>query len=83
MSNKFEGLYELGEQAKHGGFDDFETGLSINRDDQVEVTEPIGTKTMKAIQSGWIVLVREPREKPDEGARDKGKGKGKGKEETE
>lgn len=61
MSDKLEGTYELGPQAKHGSFHDFESGLTINRDDQVEVKEPIGKKTRQAIANGWLVYVREPR----------------------
>lgn len=53
------GVYEL--QFKHGSFHDFETSLTINRDDQVEVTEPIGAATGVAIQSGRLLFVREPR----------------------
>ncbi len=55
------GTYELAH--KHGSFHDFETGLTINRDDQVEVTEPIGAATGVAIQSGRLLFVREPKAK--------------------
>lgn len=45
----------------HGSFTDFATGLVINREDEVEVAEPIGQATNIAIQSGRLVLVREPK----------------------
>jgi len=47
----------------HGSFTDFETGLVINREDEAEVTEPIGDATRIAIQSGRLVLVRTPKKK--------------------
>lgn len=59
MADKREGVYELA--YKHGSFTDFETGLVINREEQVEVKEPIGTATGTAIQSGRLLWVREPK----------------------
>jgi hypothetical protein len=59
MSDKREGIYELA--FKHGSFTDFETNLVINRDEQVEVKEPIGAATGLAIQSGRLLFVREPK----------------------
>lgn len=56
-----EGTYEL--KFKHGSFTDFETELVINRDQQVEVKEPIGKATLQAIQSGRLLLVREVKTK--------------------
>ena len=47
----------------HGSFTDFETGLVINRHDEVEISEPIGEATRVAIQSGRLVLVRNPKKK--------------------
>lgn len=61
---EYEGTYEL--KHKHGSFTDFETELVINRDQQVEVKEPIGKATLTAIQSGRILLVREPKKKATE-----------------
>lgn len=60
MADK-EGTYELAH--KHGSFHDFETGLTLNREDQVEVKEPIGQATLTAIASGRLLLVREPKAK--------------------
>lgn len=60
------GTYELA--FKHGSFHDFETNLTINRDQQVQVAEPIGPATGTAIQSGRLVFVRNPRvTKPEKG----------------
>lgn len=61
MAKIQEGTYEL--QFKHGSFTDFETGLVLNREDQVEVTEPIGAATGQAIVSGRLLLVTEPKAK--------------------
>lgn len=61
MAKIAEGTYEL--QFKHGSFHDFETGLTINREDQAEVTEPIGAATGVAILSGRLLLVTEPKAK--------------------
>lgn len=65
MARITEGVYELA--FKHGSFHDFETGLTINREDQVEVKEPIGAATGIAIQSGRLLWVREqkPAKKSD------------------
>ena len=54
-------LYEL--QYKHGSFHDFETGLTINREEQkeVEVDGVIGTATKVAIQNQRLLLVRTPK----------------------
>lgn len=53
-------LYEL--KYKHGGFDDFESGLSINREEQVEIDyDSAGKATLTAIANGRLVLVSEPR----------------------
>lgn len=60
--------YELAH--KHGSFHDFETGLTINREDQVEVTEPIGNATQTAIQSGRLLLVREAKATTKKPAKD-------------
>lgn len=57
MQDIWEGLYEL--KHKHGSFTDFETNLVINRNQQVEVQEPIGAATRTAIQSGRLLYVRE------------------------
>lgn len=56
--------YEL--KFKHGSFHDFETELTINREDQVEVVEPIGMATQDAIANGRLVLVRNPRKQDKE-----------------
>lgn len=68
-----EGVYEL--RFKHGSFHDFETGLTLNREDQVEVKEPIGAATEAAIQAGRLVFVPEPKaSKKAAKAEDKGSG---------
>ncbi|HMV46581.1 MAG TPA: hypothetical protein PLD20_00960 [Blastocatellia bacterium] len=72
MARVTEGIYELA--FKHGSFHDFETGLTINREDQVEVKEPIGAATGIAIQSGRLLFVREP--KPASKAKKSGEGEG-------
>lgn len=70
MADKREGVYELA--FKHGSFTDFEKNLVINRDEQVEVKEPIGAATGIAIQSGRLLFVREP--KPIKESKGKGGG---------
>ncbi|MGE0133044.1 MAG: hypothetical protein AB7U82_33625 [Blastocatellales bacterium] len=69
----------------HGSFTDFETGLVINREDEVEVNEPIGAATQTAIANGRLVLVRTPKKKAavkEEGNGDGKKAEGKKGEET-
>lgn len=58
MAKVIPGVYELAH--KHGSFHDFETNLTINREEQVEVSEPIGTATGQAIMNGRLLLVTEP-----------------------
>lgn len=54
-------FYEL--KHPHGGFDDFETGLTINREEQVQIDlETAGKATLAAIQAGRLVIVREVKE---------------------
>ncbi|HYE74528.1 MAG TPA: hypothetical protein VEF04_14410 [Blastocatellia bacterium] len=54
--------YEL--KFKHGSFHDFETELTINRDEQVEIDEDTaGRATAEAIANGRLVVVQEPRKK--------------------
>jgi len=55
----------------HGSFHDFATGLTINREDEVEVNEPVGEATRVAIQSGRLLLVRDPQKKASAQVKDK------------
>lgn len=55
MAEIIEGTYKL--QFQHGSFHDFETGLTINRADEVEITEPMGRATEMAIASGRLLFV--------------------------
>lgn len=55
MAEIIEGTYKLA--FRHGSFHDFETGLTINRADEVEITEPIGRATQTAIASGRLLFV--------------------------
>lgn len=55
------------------GFTDPDTGLDISRDNQVELTDPVGKRTQAAIASGALLIVKEAA-RPKSPAK-KGKGK--------
>lgn len=42
---------------KETGFTDPDTGFDISRDQQVELAEPIGSRTQQAIMSGGLLIV--------------------------
>jgi hypothetical protein len=43
---------------KTGGFTDPATGFDISRDQKLELTDPIGSRTHEAIVSGGLLLVK-------------------------
>ena len=59
MAEVIEGTYKLAYQ--HGHFHDFETELTINRDQEAEVKEPIGKATGIAIANNRLVIVQNPK----------------------
>ena len=46
---------------KEAGFTDPITGFDLSRDQQKELTEPIGQRTQQAILSGGLLIVGKPK----------------------
>lgn len=59
MAEIIEGTYKL--QFQHGSFYDFETGLTVNRAQEVEIKEPIGNATNIAIANNRLLIVHKPK----------------------
>jgi len=57
---------------KEAGFTDPDTGFDISRDQQLELTEPIGQRTHQAVMTGGLVIVTGSKAKSKASADKKG-----------